>query len=220
MAVTSTTRFGLPQWSAGSDPPINRAQATAAFLALSTNAAGWVTPDIAANRPAAAAGNAGFFFRATDTGAVSLSSGSAWFNIPTGTFLALSGGTLTGFLDMATQELRNATVLQARNKVVTASVSGAVVIDAAAAAEHILTMTGNVTSITVNNLNSGEALKVTWIEDATGGRTIAFPGSWLWTQGAAVATVNFKTTANAVNVLQIEKSGSQVQAFLAGDMKV
>lgn len=95
MTVTTTTRFGLTQWSAGTDP-FTRAQLEASLDALEGLAAGWLTPSTAAARPAAAAANAGFLHKATDTGAISLSDGAAWV-----TLLTLAGGTLTGALSLA-----------------------------------------------------------------------------------------------------------------------
>lgn len=218
MAVTTTTRFDLPQWSSGSDAPVTRAQLTGAFAALGSEAAGYLE-DTAANRPAAAAANKGFLFRATDTGVLSISTGAAWLTVPTGTFLATSGGQLTGPLDMNNQELQNAIVQNARDKRYTANISGAAVIDANNGPNQTLTLTGNVSGITVNNLGDGESLRLTLVEDGTGGRTVVWPNTWLWPGGASANTSMFKTTANAKNALVLEMIGSDVHAFLAGDMK-
>lgn len=221
MAVTTTTRFALPQWSSGSDAPVNRAQLTGAFLALASKAAGYII-DTAANRPAAAASNAGYLFFSNDTLLLSWSDGSAWRNIPHGTYLPVAGGTLTGFVDFGGQEIRNAVVVAAADKVATANATGAVVIDAAAAGLHILTMTGNVSGITVNNLANGRQIKVVWKEDGTGGRTIAAAftaAGWRWKGGVALGQSGFVTTANARNNLYLEGSEGGIEAFLVPELK-
>lgn len=220
MAVTSTTRFALPQWSAGSDPPVTRAQMNALLASIEAKAAGYLE-DTAANRPAAGAANKGFLFRATDTGALSVSTGSTWVTVPSGaTFLATAGGQMSGALDMNGQELQNAVVINAKAKrsTITHSSNGTLTLDANNAASFTVTLQANVTGITVNNLDDGESIKVTFVEDATGGRTVAFP-SWIWPAGGTVATAGFKTTANAKNVLYLEKEGSDIQAYLASDLK-
>lgn len=80
MAESLTTRFGLKRWTADTDTP-ERADFDAAHNALATNAAGWLPDDTLANRPAAAAANARFLYRATDTGLVYYSTGSAWLEL-------------------------------------------------------------------------------------------------------------------------------------------
>jgi hypothetical protein len=89
MAVTQTIRFGLHQWSAGTDP-LTRLQITGDMLTLGNFAAGWQTGTLAA-RPAAAGGNTGFFYWATDVGRLYYSDGAAWF-------AAAGRATLAGFL--------------------------------------------------------------------------------------------------------------------------
>lgn len=81
MAESLTTRFSLKRWTADTDTP-ERADFDGAHLEIATNVAGWLPDDTAANRPAAAAANARFLFRASDTGQLSYSTGSAWIAIP------------------------------------------------------------------------------------------------------------------------------------------
>jgi len=219
MAVTTTERLELPQWSSGSDPPVNRVQLDGAFASLEAQVAGRLQ-DVAANRPAAAAEYNGFFFWATDTEVLSYCDGDEWATIPIGAFLALAGGTLAGALNMDGNELQAAVVLNAKDKKTTANVSGAVVIDANTAALHVLTITGNVSSVTINNLDDGETIRVLWIENATGNFTVAFPGTLKWVGGAASGGTGFKTTPNAENYMEFMKIGATIYAFLGADMKV
>lgn len=79
MAVTQGPRFGLYRWSAPGDP-YTRVQQDANDAALETSAMGFIE-STAALRPAAAAGNAGFLHRATDTGVFTYSTGAAWVEL-------------------------------------------------------------------------------------------------------------------------------------------
>lgn len=140
-----------------------------------------------------------------------------------GAVAALSGATLTGALDFNSQEIQNPTVVGAKDKVYTANVSGAVTINSTNGSLQLLTLTGNVTSITPSNFEQGERITVLWIQDGTGSRTTTWP-AWVWVGGAAVATANLKTTANAVNILEIVRvrnasAASDYAAFLGGDLK-
>lgn len=174
------------------------------------------------SRPAA--GTLGRVYYNTSTTLYSFDTGLAWIDfltaVPGGTYLLLAGGTLSGPLDLNGQELRNAIVLNARDKRATSSVSGAVTINADNGPSQTLTLTGAVTSITLTNFSDGESLRVTFLQDATGGRTVAWPNTWLWPGGATLVTPNFKTTANARNTVVLDMVGSTVEAFLAADQKV
>lgn len=77
MTVTATPRLALPQYSAGSDHVITRAELDAAFLSIETNVALFKEGTFAL-RPAAAAANAGMFYLATDTGVRFYSNGTTW----------------------------------------------------------------------------------------------------------------------------------------------
>lgn len=143
-------------------------------------------------------------------------------------YLPLAGGTLSGDLDLGTNDITNgtlsggtvdgSTVQNAKDKRYTANVSGSVTIDAANGPNQSLTMTGNVTSVSFSNLDDGESLRITWIQDGTGSRTFAITGV-LWPGGGTAHLATFKTTANAVNVTVFDKIGSAIHGFLAGDMK-
>lgn len=88
MAVTASPRLGITRWSVDADP-VTRAQVDASHAALETLTVGFLT-STAALRPAAAAGNAGFIHRATDTGAFSWSTGAAWVELGGGSGFAKS----------------------------------------------------------------------------------------------------------------------------------
>lgn len=79
MTVSTTTRLGQNQWSAGTDP-FTRAQVNADNLALE-NLAAIATAGTFAARPAAAASNNRGFYYATDTGDLYYSTGSAWIKV-------------------------------------------------------------------------------------------------------------------------------------------
>lgn len=138
-------------------------------------------------------------------------------------YLLTAGGTMTGLLttvdiDMNGNDLIDPMVTGATDKVATATVSGSVTIDAANGGTHILTISGNVTSITVSNLASGGSLDIVWIENGTGGFTIAWPAAWYWPTSEAAATATLSTAANAINFMSVKRAGSNYYAFLAGNM--
>lgn len=138
-------------------------------------------------------------------------------------YLLKAGGTLTGPLttvdiDMDGNDLIDAVVTNAVDKVATANATGAVTIDAANGGTHILTLTGNVSSITISNLATGGSLDIVLIQDGTGGRTIAWPAAWYWPTSEAAATAGLVTTANATAFLSLKRAGSLYYAFLSGNL--
>lgn len=80
MSVTTTTRLGVTQWSAGTDP-YNRAQLNSSFASLEGKAAGFLQGTV---RPAAAPANQGYLFFNTSGNALSYSDGAAWWEIVAG----------------------------------------------------------------------------------------------------------------------------------------
>lgn len=48
-----------------------------------------------------------------------------------------------------------------------------------------IAMTGNITTLNVNNPTNGQTINVFFSQDATGGRTVAWPASFKWVAGAA-----------------------------------
>lgn len=84
-------------------------------------------------------------------------------------------------------------------KVRTASASGAVTIDLADGNDHFLTVTGNVTSVTLSGAVASRmcAVSVQWQQDGTGGHSIANPSGVTWLGG----TPQPSTTANEISLL-------------------
>lgn len=80
MAESNTTRLDLRRWSAAGDTP-GRDEFDHAHAQLEALAAGY-REGTAALRPAAAAALEGFWYYATDTGALSYCDGVAWIAIP------------------------------------------------------------------------------------------------------------------------------------------
>lgn len=77
MAKSTTTRLGLQRWTDDADTQ-DRSEFDGAHAQLEDLAAGYLR-DVIASRPAAAAGNEGFWFEATDeAGALYWSTGTSW----------------------------------------------------------------------------------------------------------------------------------------------
>lgn len=175
------------------------------------------------SRPAA--GTLGRVYYNTSTTLYSFDTGVAWIDfltaVPGGTYLLLAGGTMSGPLDLNGQELRNPLVVAPKDKRFTQSVgAGTLTVNAANGPSQTFTLTGNISGFTLTNFADGVSVRCTLLEDATGGRTVAFPGTWVWPGGATAATAVLKTTANARNTLVLEQIGSTIEAFLSGDQKV
>jgi hypothetical protein len=70
-------------------------------------------------------------------------------------------------------------------------------IDASASNVHLIgTMTGNITTLTINNPTDGQAINLRFVQDGTGGRTVALPAS-------IRASGSLNTAANAITWLSI-----------------
>jgi hypothetical protein len=76
VALSTTVRFLLTRWSAGTDP-LTRAQLDTAMANIEANAAMDNQGTFAA-RPAAAAANRGMYYEATDLGRLYRSDGTTW----------------------------------------------------------------------------------------------------------------------------------------------
>lgn len=206
MAVTTTARLGMTQWSSAADPPVTRAQLNDDNLTVEQKAAGGLQGN-AADRPAAGAAFARFFYWAEDTEELSWCDGAEWVTVATSlaAYLLKAGGTLTGDIDFDGNEAQNPTVVQAVDKLVAnATATGTVTIDGALGQRYRLTATGNVT-LAWSNIPDGAAVRIIFIQDATGGRTLTFPASTLFRQGVAPAV---STTPNARTELVVSRDGS------------
>jgi len=62
-------------------------------------------------------------------------------------------------------------------------------------------MTGNITTLTITNPNDGQTLVVRFKQDATGGRTVAWPASFRWASGA---TPVLSVAASALDLLNAQ----------------
>jgi hypothetical protein len=95
-----------------------------------------------------------------------------------------------------------------------ATATGAVTLDYSAGQHHYLTLTGNVTSLTISNVaaSGNTAYVQIWIkQDGTGGRTVAFPSSFVWEGDAAAPTIT--STAGKTDIVTvISKDGGTTWA--------
>ena len=66
-------------------------------------------------------------------------------------------------------------------------------------------LTGNITTLTINNAADGQTINIAFVQDATGSRTVAWPASFTWV-GQTAGTVS--TAANAIDVLTATYSSS------------
>jgi hypothetical protein len=83
-----------------------------------------------------------------------------------------------------------------------AIVAGAVALDLSLAGIFSVTLTANVTALTITNPTSGEAnfFTLRLAQDGTGGRTFAVPASWKFASASGAYTVS--AAANEVDLLQ------------------
>ena len=79
-----------------------------------------------------------------------------------------------------------------------ASNTGTVDLDFAAKQNFVLTLTGNITSLTASNEQVGQSGFIAFIQDGTGGRTVALHGDY---ETAAAAGLTLTTTAAAVDLV-------------------
>lgn len=99
-----------------------------------------------------------------------------------------------------------------------ANISGAVSIDLSVTAKSNnlhLTLTGNVTSFALTNPVDGAVYNIRFIQDATGGRTIALPSVFKFAGGTPPT---FSTSANAVDFLSAQY-GSTEATYMASFLK-
>ena len=59
-------------------------------------------------------------------------------------------------------------------------------------------MTGNITTLTINNAADGQGITIRFKQDATGGRTVAWPASFRWNGGSIPS---LSTAANSIDML-------------------
>lgn len=87
-----------------------------------------------------------------------------------------------------------------------ASVSGAVTVNLATAPNHVLTLTGNVTSLAFSNeVKAGEIVRVELVQDGTGSRTLSGANAAIKWAGGSAPTLS--TTANRRDIFTFRCAG-------------
>jgi hypothetical protein len=144
-------------------------------------------------------------------------SGGAWV-VAAGQGDMKADGTvaMTGALQMAGNEVQQPALRDAREVQVTnATATGAVSLDLAAGNAFALTLTGNVTLSFSNEPAAGPALgvSVAATQDATGGRTIAWPAGVVWAGGTPPT---LSTAGDALDVFALVRLGGVWCGLIAG----
>ena len=70
-----------------------------------------------------------------------------------------------------------------------------------------VTLDGNVTDLTLSNILDGDVCCLLIKQDATGGRTFAFPSAWKWEDGLAKSIA---TGSNDETILTVRKIGNSI----------
>jgi hypothetical protein len=97
----------------------------------------------------------------------------------------------------------------------TASTSGSVALDLNNGNVHEITMTGNITTLTITNMQAGAIYAVSFIQDATGSRVLTVPSNLKVEGGTYVVTV----TANARDQLLCTSDGTNLYCNKGADVK-
>ncbi len=93
--------------------------------------------------------------------------------------------------------------------------SGAITANCALSNVHTLTLNGNMTSLTLSNMQDGQTVNIQITQDATGSRLLGgltSANSYLWPGGAAGT---LSTVAGAVDLLVVTKVGTKLLCTLA-----
>ena len=77
-----------------------------------------------------------------------------------------------------------------------------------------LTLTGDVTSLTLSGGEDGGVYELRIVQDGTGGHAITWPSAWLWPRQTAGA---LSSGANAVDRLMLRRDGTDIYAILVPD---
>lgn len=91
--------------------------------------------------------------------------------------------------------------------------SGASSIDFSGGNMQEITLTGNVTSLSLSTLNSGGAYIIVLKQDATGGRTVTWPAGFKWPDGTAPT---LSTAPNAIDIVSFLFDGTNGYAIWQG----
>lgn len=81
--------------------------------------------------------------------------------------------------------------------------SGAIVVDASLSGNHLVTLTANITSVTIENLSDGVPVQIMFLQDAVGGRTVSFAGSGInWVGTVAPVITATPAFADVISITQ------------------
>ena len=135
------------------------------------------------------------------------------------TKLPLSGGTLTGAVDAGDQELTKFVAKDYKEDIATTSDSGTsftsntLTLDVQDGNVFDITLDGNITTWTINNMGSGTTITVILRQDSTGSRTAPtqINSTTFKTPGAAGLTLT--TDASAIDVVSVFYDGTDYLVF-------
>lgn len=188
-----------------------------AFLALFGNSSGTSAPSTTF---------AYMWWADTTTGLLKIrnAANSAWVTVGTLAdtnlaLLALAGGTMTGALILADQLLTRAYIKDyALTEAANATATGSVGVDLENGNEHHLTLTGNITTLTISNWPATSRrgrLTLYLKQGGSGGYTVSWPAAVDWgTAGAPTLSTTVGHTD--VVVLTTNDAGTNIFAMLAG----
>ena len=92
--------------------------------------------------------------------------------------------------------------------------SGAITVDASLSGNHKVTLTANITSITIANMVDGQTIQILFKQDGTGSRTVAF-GTTIKFVGGTAPTIT--ATANHGDVISISQFDGQLIGAVAAN---
>ena len=131
--------------------------------------------------------------------------------------LPTTGGTLTGDLNMSDNTLERPILkdYQVTQQTINHSSAGALAINYSLGQQVIVNLQANVTDISVSNPpTAGGQLRIHWRQDATGGRTVAYPAAWQTPGGGPTPVVT--AAANAKDIVVLEYDGTTWYVLNAG----
>ena len=99
--------------------------------------------------------------------------------------------------------------------VVGASTGGTLTLDMSQSNVFTVSMTENVTTVTLGTLAQGQTVNILFTQDATGNRTIIWPADFKWPGGTAET---LSTNSNAVDLLVITYLGTNWYASMLKDL--
>jgi hypothetical protein len=219
--VASSSAFAFGVGQNGATNPALQVDASAASQATGVKVTGFAAGSGAAIAAISSAANENIAINAKGSGQISIGNGSTGPVVIGGagggttvTALTVTGGfTAAGqvdFSDIASTSLATAAQYMAgtANVVVPASVvyqaeatttfGATTTFDFSTFINTAVTLTGNITTMTLSNVKAGQSGMITFIQDGTGSRTTVWNGIFKFSGGTVPALTQ---TANAVDVL-------------------